>query len=487
MTNFKLELLRVVAVLSLVARVRAQHGSYHYCCDIQKCQNVTATCSQIPSCATSCLAANTTSFPTTCTPAWSLPEQDYACFAQFLSSNMSLINQICGQTYSPGLPPAPYAYISFGECRISCGGWDLTTSTTSTGPVAMLMQFIVPVVVFCFTIPRRRKWDVPDWMFEFGRGMLPLRLPRLVLSLLLSGLIVTVDITICIFTTFIAAGPILVGGIMELKLDFDILRHMEDSAAGHNRVEKKAEHLNLDEKVQLMVVVLCGNLDDSIGDPQRRIGELLSLEDVKTSPERVRKTQAYLASMLRSQGTFGSLVGAPVLFFVGSFIVALQGLSEYIGDNGTAHSLAFGMWWMVIVQVTIISSCILGSTNPSTISGLVGDYEKEGEHEHQPILGRLESIGMTPVYKSVFMPVTLWDRGLMKKRWLQHAGAWETKRWFRMRLEIRPFTGLFLLPLSAFVLVFIPSALAFLVAYSTPVICVSCRQVSPLEEIRCFI
>ncbi|OAA56333.1 hypothetical protein SPI_07944 [Niveomyces insectorum RCEF 264] len=461
-------MLAVVLALSLATRVSAQHGPYKYCCDIQKCQNITATCSQNPSCATSCLGADTAPHAATCTPSPSLPGRDYACFARYMSPNTSLIDQICGQSYSPTLPPAPDVFISYGECRTSCGGWDIATSSTSTGAVALLMQYIVPVVVFCFTIPRRRKWDVPDCMFGFGRHRL-LRAPRLVVSLLLSGLIVTMDVTIWIFTTFITAGPILVGGITELVLDFEILRHMEDVVTRHNCPEK-SECLTPNERVELMVAVLCGNLDDGVGEPRRRISEVLSVDGANDAPERLKATQASLAAILRSQGTFGSLVGAPVLFFLGAFVVALDGLSEHIGDNSTAHSLAFGMWWMVVVHVTVVSSCVLGSNNPSTVSGIVGDYEAD-DAKRLPLLERLKRFGMSPMYDSAFTPVTLWDRGRMKKRWLQHTAAWKARCWLRAKLSIRPLTGLFLIPLFAFLLVLIPTALAFMISYTTPKIC----------------
>ncbi|EPE07591.1 cytochrome mitochondrial [Ophiostoma piceae UAMH 11346] len=481
----------IVIVVCLALGAQAQHGPYKYCCGIQKCQNITAACAQIPACASDCLGLGNVAikrqnlFATECSPSASLASKDYSCFAQYLSSNTTLIDRICGQKYSSGKPAAPDALITFGQCRETCAGWDLATSSTSSGPVALLMQYIVPVVVFCWTIPRRRNWDVPDAMFDTARLRYSiLKPPMLLAALILSIIVVIVDMGIWIFITFVAAGPILVGGIMELVLDYRILQHMEDVNT-NLAVDNPYRRLSTNERIELMVTVLCGNLDDTIGDPRDRICEALYLDDSDddvTLTKRLQTTQASLASILRSQGTFGAMVGAPVLFFVGSFIVALDELSGSIGDNSAAHSLAFGMWWMVILQVTIVSSCILGSNNPSTISGIVGDYRQRQASDHTRVLGlqlgEAKFLGMTPMYDSAFMPVTLWDRGRVKKRWLEQTSVWQTKSWLRRRIKIGHATSLVLLPLVAFLLVLVPTALAFLVSYTTPKICISCRSIT---------
>ncbi len=513
----------VAALLGGAALVDAQHGPYKYCCDLQKCHNVTATCAQIPACAADCLGAGNGSAVTgisdTCSPPAALPGLDYACFAAHLSGRApaapSLIGQVCGQAYAPGRQPAPDAWIRFGDCRATCPGWDLplpASSLASTGPVVMLMQYIVPVAVFCLTVPRRRRWAAPDWMFasphETANTPVQLLLlwpARLAAVLVLAALVVTFDLVVWIFTTFAAAGPILVGGITELVLDVAVLRHMEESpddnsSNSNNRKRIDDEKpLTADERVELTVVVLCGNLDDSVGSPREKITVLLKEQQQQpqqqqparegsvpdnaapNTPATTPATQARLAALLRAQGTFGSLVGAPVLFFVGSFVVALTGLSEHIGDNGTALSLAFGMWWMVLVQVTVVSSCTLASNNPSTVQGIVGAYSATERH---PVY-LVRRLAMTSVYDSVFMPVTLWDRGRMKTRWLRRTDAWERHAWLQRRLTIGPLTALVLIPLAAFALVLVPTALAFLVSYTTPKICVSCRCVPP--PVRLFV
>lgn len=41
---------------------------------------------------------------------------------------------------------------------------------------------------------------------------------------------------------------------------------------------------------------------------------------------------------------FASAVGAPIVFFAGGFIYSLRDILSSLGNNDTAHTLAFGMW-----------------------------------------------------------------------------------------------------------------------------------------------
>jgi hypothetical protein len=37
-------------------------------------------------------------------------------------------------------------------------------------------------------------------------------------------------------------------------------------------------------------------------------------------------------------------VGAPIVFFAGAFMYTVFDILSRLGDNDTAHALAFGMW-----------------------------------------------------------------------------------------------------------------------------------------------
>jgi hypothetical protein len=56
-------------------------------------------------------------------------------------------------------------------------------------------------------------------------------------------------------------------------------------------------------------------------------------------------TDTRLKGMLNCQASFGATVGAPIVFFVGSFLFGVISNLSILGDNYTSHALAFGMWW----------------------------------------------------------------------------------------------------------------------------------------------
>lgn len=63
------------------------------------------------------------------------------------------------------------------------------------------------------------------------------------------------------------------------------------------------------------------------------------------------KTRTRLRTMLHCQYSFGTIVGAPVIFFLGGFIFALLSSLEELGDEDIAEALAFGQWYMIIPHI----------------------------------------------------------------------------------------------------------------------------------------
>ena len=53
----------------------------------------------------------------------------------------------------------------------------------------------------------------------------------------------------------------------------------------------------------------------------------------------VNKTKTRLRTMLAAQYSFGVTVGAPVVFFCGSFLYTLVDNYKNLGDNNTSHAL----------------------------------------------------------------------------------------------------------------------------------------------------
>lgn len=76
--------------------------------------------------------------------------------------------------------------------------------------------------------------------------------------------------------------------------------------------------------------------------------------------------------MINSQHSFGAAFGAPALFYLGAFVCIIIDLKSDPSNLGSAISLAFGIEWMIVVHVAIISRCLLANDNPSTSVGIVG-------------------------------------------------------------------------------------------------------------------
>jgi hypothetical protein len=181
--------------------------------------------------------------------------------------------------------------------------------------------------------------------------------------------------------------------------------------------------------------------------------------------------------MLNCQLSFGTAVGAPVVFFVGSFLYGIISNLSFVGDNDTSHALAFGQWWMTIPHVAIVSGCLLAGNNPNTLEAIVSSIsEGGGEEKPKP------EWGYQPYYQSVYLPALMWSRGRTKRFWMDELdkhysspGSEEPGkekggklgRWDWIRLVI-----------IALMLMAPPSVLAFLTPFYTPTLGLSCRSLT---------
>jgi hypothetical protein len=656
----------LATTLFLIPKIAAV-GNYEHCCEIQKCKNITRTCNQAPrlvdglSCNQKCLQT-----PPSCFPGEGITfPPDYTCFGAFLNDT-NLFNGIssivCDQTFSPNLAAAPNFIIDYNTCTADCSGWQLSARNKPSQWAGALTAYILPAVIFSMTIPRWQKWEVPDRFFHLEKSKVS-DIPFIaffqagshaILALIVPGVIVSLDMAIWVFTIFILAGPMMVGGIYEAFIDWKILsilhdiptrddiiqggetgrrgphdverhsandveglsitnvdRRSMDGTDGHSNygderydtrgqsqvelVETQTISLTNVEKIELLLAVLAGNLAIDVGNPKAYLKR--AFKQGSLSRENwLERSHIRLRSMLHSQYSFGSMTGAPVLFYIGSFGYSIAFLSTNLGDNDTAHGLAFGMWWMAIVHVAIISGCLLASNNPSTTTVIVapllaehntseGDDQSDGiapvgenaqvgrvpqaqgqqspremflQPTYQPIRRRpvpgqgspvsegtpansppigapqadssitlqtfpspeiqhvgvrnnrvyidannsigmkrpsiaarniseslhsertpeeFNFLGMSPVYEyTPFLPVSIWDRGRVKRLWVEDSDAWRHNEWFQKLVELGAIS-FSVIPLLSFFLILFPSGLAFMVAYTTPRVGVSCRLV----------
>lgn len=93
--------------------------------------------------------------------------------------------------------------------------------------------------------------------------------------------------------------------------------------------------------------------------------------------------------------------------------------------------------------------------------------------------GRTTRLGFVPIYDTPFQPVPLWDRGCMKKCWVERTEVCTKpdNAWFREYVEITA-KGYFWIGFAAWVLIVAPASLAFIVSYFTPRICLACRSLT---------
>lgn len=218
--------------------------------------------------------------------------------------------------------------------------------------------------------------------------------------------------------------------------------------------------------------------------------------------------------MLACQYSFGSTIGAPVVFYIGSFIYALLEIRAQLGDNDTSHALAFGMWWMTIPHIAIVSGCLLAGNNPNTLEAIVPFPSGPSIRNSNPpgsqlgpqastnganaiasassstqegwLRKRLPHFG--PTYDAQYQPKWMIDRGRSKREWLfclieiheRRALGLTTEALAQLedlRTRLAMVWGDWLtLAVSALLLFMVPCMFGFLVAFLTPQIGLSCRS-----------
>jgi hypothetical protein len=209
------------------------------------------------------------------------------------------------------------------------------------------------------------------------------------------------------------------------------------------------------------------------------------------------RTATRLKTMLQCQASFGATVGAPVAFYLGSFLFSVFGNHEKLGASDVSLSLAFGEWWMTIPHVAIVSGCLLAGNNPNTLEAIVS-----GMHVDLP-KHKSDSRVWASFYKSAYQPVWMWERGRNKRVWIEAVQYIERERvsrqaletkdqmpevkkkvgWFKRyltsaELETVPNVGHLgwtILIFTASILVVVPFVLAYVTSFYTPTIGLSCR------------
>ncbi|KAL3427639.1 hypothetical protein PVAG01_01148 [Phlyctema vagabunda] len=266
----------------------------------------------------------------------------------------------------------------------------------------------------------------------------------------------------------------IIGGLYEAVIDFRIIKYV-----------KNLDDSNLAVKRELLATLASGNLrlsPRSPSDPKTKI--LSSLQPTGADPERTRHR---LLSLIGAQSSFGGVVGSPVLFYIGAFVYNIIDLQNDPSDQDNAISLGFGIEWMIIVHVAIVSGTLLAANNPSTSSGIVGSEHAAMGRSRNPggdrapaREGWAQLLGWSKTYDTNFQPVSIWSRGANKMNWIQDTDAWKnTKTSVAFKESMRfSFLSWFSIFTLAFLLIVIPPASGGVVAWATPPRGIACRSLS---------
>ena len=377
----------------------------------------------------------------------------------------------CDASYNGNNAGTSVVSITYGWCKSNCRGWSLSKTSTLNEWVGPFVGFLIPAVVFCLAIPRRRKLHIGDWFFNVSPNQISSS-PRTPFIIVLAALLITADTIVWLMTVFALSGPILLSGIYEAYMDSRILTYMQTKIDNHR--------LSTEQRAHLLYTVLVGNLDLSgvpKGDsPDNTTWKHVCGLTVKLSLDYgnehfTKKTKTRLRTMLASQYSFGSTVGAPVVFFCGTFLYTLIDNLSNLGSNDISHALAFGMWWMTIPHISIVSALLLAGNNPNTLEGVVG-------HETcapQPPYLRIFVL----VYESRYKPAWIWFRGRSKKLWIERMCRDSSTAPENLANGLEMTGGDWIVITTyAYALIIIPSCLAFLTSFYTPKIGLSCRSMT---------
>lgn len=413
---------------------------------------------------------------------------------------------VCGQTSSQTSPAADPLMITYSFCSENCPGFGLSQGLNASQWADGFVQFILPSVIFSMIVPRQQKIEVSrlfDYVLKPTGSHRSLKsITQLVLSILSSFVFimpfVVLDTISWLAMIFMGAGPMLLAGLHEALLDHKVVSVLMVCDQG-------AMSLTQEEKEELLLSVVCGNLLLDVGDPQKEIHNALSISDDPVRAAEEVKTR--LLDMLSAQSSFGSTIGAPVLFYLGAFVYTILNLLNTPSSEDAAISIALGVEWMIIVHVAIVSGTLLASNNPSTSSAIVGrgtEKLRSGPHRAptidsgppkiDPTYSRLRRFKIwcgilredqktrhIPLFhlafSTRFQPVWLWRRGHNKTEWIEHTNAWKNHEWFQDRVRLRP-RNWFLLYAGTLVLIVLPPVAGGVVAYDTPPIGWACRSLT---------
>ena len=245
--------------------------------------------------------------------------------------------------YDYSFPGAIVLEVPYRWCTSFCSGWSRFPSTDIE---LVLIQFILPTVIFALVIPRKWHLDLSPVNFDFGDGFL-LVLVKALLSLIATGVVASSDMILWIGVILALAGPMILSGIEEIYLDVVSVHTIATSHSG------SFHRLTPEDRLSILAAVLCGNFESNgqmVADLQRDL-ETFAPNTPNAPTLETRKAQ--LESILNGQANFGSVVGIPTAFFLAGLLYNAYQIADQTatGINWTPYAI----WLMTMVYVVLIS------------------------------------------------------------------------------------------------------------------------------------
>ena len=318
------------------------------------------------------------------------------CIAKALSSTSTILDR--------SIPGTVVYKVPYRWCTANCPGW---TRFHSSDIELVLLQFILPTVIFALVIPRKWHLDLSPVNFDFRKGLLH-GLFRALFSLIATGIVASMDMVLWIGVILGLAGPMILSGIEEAYIDIVSVRALESSHSSHSNV------LTSEERLSILVAVLCGNLEgDGRMVSNLRTG-LSTYAPVTLNAPTLGTIKARLEATMNAQENFGSVVGIPTAFFLAGLLYNANQIAHETarGINWTPYAL----WLMTMVYVVIISAAPLTGNNPSVATMLV-----KNTHSLQ------RRVWCNPVanyYDEDIFPAAMYDRATTKIGWVNHSLAY---------------------------------------------------------------
>lgn len=157
----------------------------------------------------------------------------------------------CDSPLTVDWTPVPVIPVHYTWCNEQCPGWQRSLLGSLQQWIGPLVQFILPCLAFCLSIPRGWKIATPEWIFRSPPGETT-GFFLYSFKLLVALIIVCVDTMSWLCVCFAFAGPMMLSALYEYMLDGNILKYLLwDSYAGQASPLLKA---------RLLLAIVAGNI-----------------------------------------------------------------------------------------------------------------------------------------------------------------------------------------------------------------------------------